>query len=413
MGCDHAQLPHPAPHAGQRGPRDDGALQGPRQPAGATALEIAFGINTHQSLLGAYFTYLGNVARGRFGTSLTFFPDAVTHEVLQALPWTLGLVGVTTILAFILGTLVGLVAGWRRGGILDGLLPPIFVITSAFPYFWLALLSIWLFAIKLGWFPESGGYNVTTNVAWSWTFVGDALRHSILPALTILVTSIGGWILTMRNNMIAVLSEDYVRMARAKGLSPWRIMWTYAGRNAILPNLTGFAMSLGFVVSGAILVEFVFNYPGVGWMFLQAVENQDYALMQGPVPADHRRRPHRDPRGRRGDGAARPAHAGEQMSARRSTARPSASARTRSRPRACGVVRPRCLGCHREQPQGAGRRLLVIFLVVALFPGQIAPYDPTAEIFLPAPALVRTTGWDDGVRPGHLLAAHLGDPASS
>ena len=107
------------------------------------------------------------------------------------------------------------------------------------------------------------------------------LRHSILPAFTILVTSIGIWILTMRNNTISVLTEDYVRMARAKGLSPTRIMWTYAGRNAILPSLTGFAMSLGFVVGGAILVEYVFNYPGVGWMFLQSVENQDYALMQG------------------------------------------------------------------------------------------------------------------------------------
>jgi peptide/nickel transport system permease protein len=254
--------------------------RGRLNPEALHALEIAFGVNTHESLLAAYFTYLGNIVHGHFGTSLTFFPDAVSHQVLQALPWTLALVGVTTILAFVLGTLIGLVAAWRRGGFLDGVLPPIFVITSAFPYFWLALLAIWLFAIKLGWLPESGGYDVTTNVAWSSAFVGDALKHAILPALTILVTSIGAWILTMRNNTIAVLTEDYVRMARAKGLKPWRVMWTYAGRNAILPNLTGFAMSLGFVVSGAILVEFVFNYPGVGWMFLQSVENQDYALMQ-------------------------------------------------------------------------------------------------------------------------------------
>jgi peptide/nickel transport system permease protein len=139
----------------------------------------------------------------------------VAHQVLQALPWTLALVGITTILAFVLGTLIGLVSAWRRGGTLDGLLPPIFVITSAFPYFWLALLAIWLFAIKLGWLPESGGYDVTTNVGWSSAFVGDAFKHAILPALTILVTSIGAWILTMRNNTIAVLTEDYVRMARA------------------------------------------------------------------------------------------------------------------------------------------------------------------------------------------------------
>jgi len=250
-------------------------------PQGLHAIEIAFGVNNHQSLLSAYFAYLWNMARLRLGTSLTFFPDSVMHQVGQALPWTLGLIGVTTILAFVLGTFIGLLAAWRRGGMLDGVLPPIFIITSAFPYFWFALLAIWLFAVKLGWLPQSGGYDYTTTEGWSWTFAGDVLRHSVLPAFAILVTSIGIWILTMRNNTITVLTEDYVRMARAKGLKPWRIMWTYAGRNAILPSLTGFAMSLGFVVGGAILVEYVFNYPGVGWMFLQSVENQDYALMQG------------------------------------------------------------------------------------------------------------------------------------
>jgi peptide/nickel transport system permease protein len=249
-------------------------------PAALHAIEIAFGVKNHQSLLSSYFSYLANVFRFRFGVSLTFFPDAVSRDVLQALPWTLALIGVTTILAFLLGTLIGLVSAWRRGGILDSVLPPVFVITSAFPYFFLAMLAIWFFAIKHTWLPQNGGYDVTDTVSWTWGFVWDAFKHSILPALTILVTSIGGWILTMRNNTISVLAEDYVRMARAKGLSPWRIMWTYAGRNAILPNLTGFAMSLGFVVSGAILVEFVFNYPGVGWMFLQSVQNQDYALMQ-------------------------------------------------------------------------------------------------------------------------------------
>ena len=250
-------------------------------PQALHALEIAFGVKAHQSLVSEYFGYLGNVFRGRFGVSLTFFPDPVMHDILQALPWTLALVGVTTVLAFILGTFIGLVGAWRRGGFLDGAMPPIFIITSAFPYFFLAGLAIWLFSLKLGWLPQSGGYDVIDTPAWTWHFAHDAFIHSILPALTILVTSIGGWILTMRNNTISVLTEDYVRMARAKGLRPSRIMWTYAGRNAILPNLAGFAMSLGFVVAGAILVEYVFNYPGVGWMFLQSVQTQDYALMQG------------------------------------------------------------------------------------------------------------------------------------
>jgi peptide/nickel transport system permease protein len=125
-----------------------------------------------------------------------------------------------------------------------------------------------------------GGYSETAVEMWSWSFVGDVLMHAILPAFTIVITSIGGWILTMRNNMITVVAEDYVKMARAKGLKPQRILWQYAGRNAMLPSLTGFAMSLGFVISGAILVEYVFNYPGLGFMLLQAVQNEDYPLMQ-------------------------------------------------------------------------------------------------------------------------------------
>ncbi len=244
------------------------------------ALEIAFGVNTKQGLISQYFSYLGNTLTGHFGISLTFYPDSVSHVVFSALPWTLGIVGVTTVLAFLLGTLVGMTSGWRRGSMLDSVLPPVFVITSAFPYFWIALLAILLFPITLHVLPIGFGYSNTDTIGWTWHFVGDVIYHAVLPACTILVTSIGGWILTMRNNMITTLSEDYVRMARAKGLSPMRIMFDYAGRNAILPNLTGFAMSLGFVVSGAILVEYVFSYPGVGFLLLQAVQNEDYPLMQ-------------------------------------------------------------------------------------------------------------------------------------
>src|SRR2546430_795868 len=188
--------------------------KGRLQPQALHAIEIAFGINTHESLVHAYFTYLGNILRGRFGTSLTFFPDSVAHQVFQALPWTLGLVGATTILAFLLGTVIGLVSAWRRGGVLDGALPPIFVITSAFPYFWLALLAIWFFSIKLGWAPESGGYDVTTTVGWTWTFVGDVLRHSLLPAFTILITSIGGGGLSQRHKHNSPAARGDVRTTR-------------------------------------------------------------------------------------------------------------------------------------------------------------------------------------------------------
>ena len=255
-------------------------FRGHVNPSALSALEAAFGIGKHQSLISAYFQYLGNTLHGNLGISISYFPIPVSTMIMRALPWSLGLVGLSTVIGFLVGTAVGAVSAWRRGGKLDAVLPPTFIVISAFPYFWVGLLAIWLFAVTLNWFPILGGYSETAVEMWSWPFVGDVLMHAILPAFTIVITSIGGWILTMRNNMITVVAEDYVKMARAKGLTPQRILWQYAGRNAMLPSLTGFAMSLGFVISGAILVEYVFNYPGLGFMLLQAVQNEDYPLMQ-------------------------------------------------------------------------------------------------------------------------------------
>jgi peptide/nickel transport system permease protein len=245
-----------------------------------TALETIFGVNSGQSLPAQYVHYLGDIAHGNFGTSLFFFPSPVSQVVRTAIFWTLGLVGVTTVLAFALGTGVGIVAAWRRGGALDSVATPLLVITSAIPYFWVGMMFILIFGLKLQWLPWSGGSNLTDTPALSGSYIVDVLEHAVLPSLALLITTIGTWTLTMRNNMITTLAEDYVRMARAKGLRSSRIMMDYAARNAVLPNLTGFAMSLGFVVGGAILIEYVFNYPGVGYMLLQAVENEDYPLMQ-------------------------------------------------------------------------------------------------------------------------------------
>jgi peptide/nickel transport system permease protein len=244
------------------------------------ALETIFGVNTHESLLAQYVHYLGDIFTGNFGTSLFFYPSPVSQVVRSAIFWTLGLVGITTILAFLLGTGVGIVAAWRRGGLLDSIAPPVLVITSAIPYFWVGMIFIMIFGVKLNWLPWSGGADITATPGWNGAYIGNVLQHAILPGLALLITTIGTWVLTMRNNMVTTLAEDYVRMARSKGLPSHRIMLDYAARNAILPNLTGFAMSLGFVVGGAILIEYVFNYPGVGYMLLQAVQNEDYPLMQ-------------------------------------------------------------------------------------------------------------------------------------
>jgi peptide/nickel transport system permease protein len=205
----------------------------------------------------------------------------VTTLIGDALPWTLGLVGISTVLAFALGTLIGTISGWRRGGLIDGIVPPVFIVTSALPYFLVALVLISLFAIGNNpVLPNDFNYEQGLTPGFSSEFILSVLKHGILPAATILITAVGGWILTMRNNMLTTLAEDYVRMARAKGIPNRKIMFGYAGRNAFLPNLSGFAMSLGFVISGTILVEYVFNYPGLGYMFYNATVSTDYPLLQ-------------------------------------------------------------------------------------------------------------------------------------
>jgi peptide/nickel transport system permease protein len=153
---------------------------------------------------------------------------------------------------------------------------------QAVPYFWLALILLYVFASVIQIFPINGGYNVaTTTPGISWDFIGSTIYYGALPALTIVISSIGGWMLGMRNMMVSTLSEDYIVTAEAKGLKPWRIRTTYAARNAVLPSLSGFAISLGFVVAGSIVAENVFSYPGIGNALLSAVTNDDFALMQG------------------------------------------------------------------------------------------------------------------------------------
>ena len=256
--------------------------RGKISPAALSQMLSSFGYKPNANVIVQYFTYLRDMFTGNWGVSLTVQPgNSVRTMVLSALPWTLGLIGITTLMAFMVGTGVGILAGWRRGGKLDAWLPSTFVITTAFPFFVVGMLLIALIARLDSAWPTDGTYASQSILpGFSPGFIGSVLQHALLPALALMVTSIGGWVLTMRNNMITTLAEDYIRMARAKGLSNRKIMYGYAARNAMLPNLSGLAMSLGFVLSGAILVEYVFNYQGVGYMLLNAVDSTDYPLMQ-------------------------------------------------------------------------------------------------------------------------------------
>jgi peptide/nickel transport system permease protein len=243
------------------------------------ALAVAYGLDTNASLLSQYGSYWVNLFHGNFGLSITYYPTSAMSVIATALPWTLVLVGISTVISFLIGTLLGVLAAWRRGSWLEAAIPTT-TFLQAVPYFWIGLVAITVLGESLHWFPTSGGYDQGMSISFTGAFIGSAVYHAILPAATIVVTSMAGWLVGMRNMMVTTLGEDYVLAAQAKGLSERRVMLMYAARNAILPNIAGFALALGFVVSGSILVEVVFSYPGIGYVLFQAVENEDYPLME-------------------------------------------------------------------------------------------------------------------------------------
>src|SRR5213082_632319 len=230
------------------------SLKGYVSPEMKQTLAATFGLDTHDPLWIQYFKYPGNLYHGNLGNSIQYFPTPVAQIIGQDIWWSIMLGGVAVILGFIIGCFLGIIVAWKRGSAVDAVLSPAMNFLSAIPYFWLALLSLYLFSYLLNWFPLSGGYD----------------SANIDP----------GWMFTMRNSMITTLSEDYVLMAKAKGLSDRRVMFWYAARNAVLPNITGFAIAIGAIVGGQLLTEMVFSYPGIGYALLQAVNQQDYAMLQ-------------------------------------------------------------------------------------------------------------------------------------
>lgn len=254
-------------------------FNGQLSPEAGQALAAAFGFDSHASLWSQYVTYLGDIFHGEFGLSFTYFPTPVSSVIANSLPWTIALLGVSTIIASGLGTFLGVVAGWRRGTWLDSVLP-IGAFLRGIPHFWFGLIFVTVAAVGLGWFPVSGGYDSSLAPAPTLAFVESAVYHSILPAITVIIGSIAAHMLTQRNMMVTTLAEDYVLVAEAKGLSSRRVMIDYAARNAILPAVAGFAIELGLVVSGSLLVEKVFSYPGIGYVLFEAVHNEDFPLLQ-------------------------------------------------------------------------------------------------------------------------------------
>lgn len=240
-----------------------------------------FGLD--QPLWRQYLTYLSNVARFDFGYSIANYPRTVVSIVADSIPWTIGLLLTTTLLAFVIGTLAGALLAWPRSpGFIHYLFPPLLTL-SAIPFFLLGLVLIYLFAFRLQWFPLFGGYTPGTFPNVSWSFAFDVLEHSILPALSILLASLGFWALGMRGMMVTVEGEDYMTFAEAAGLKDKTLFFTYGLRNALLPQTTALGLSLGQILSGALLVEVIFSYPGIGSVLYNAIRQFDYFLIQGIV----------------------------------------------------------------------------------------------------------------------------------
>jgi peptide/nickel transport system permease protein len=230
-----------------------------------------------------YLRFLRNSITFDLGYSLGQFPATVQDMVAQALPWTIGLLAVATVISFVIGNLIGALMAWAPTPTwLRGLLP-LSLMFTAIPYFMLAILLIYVFGFGLRLLPTSGGYGRDLTLGWNVPFALSVAQHALLPALSIVLASMGYWALGMRGMMITSAGEDYIILGRAKGLSPARLFLRYAVRNAVLPQVTALALTLGSIVGGATLVEYLFAYPGMGYLLYQGIITNDFALIQGIV----------------------------------------------------------------------------------------------------------------------------------
>jgi peptide/nickel transport system permease protein len=230
-----------------------------------------------------YLNYLGNLVRFDFGKSIPNYPTQVSTIIGAGLPWTVGLLGVTTLLSVVIGSLFGALVAWKRSvAWLQFLAGPLMAL-SAIPYYLLGLILLFLFAYGLRWFPGNGGYSFTAVPNWSWTFAWDVVQHLVLPALSVILSAVGFWAVGMRGNMVTVEGEDFMTLAEAKGLKPTTLFFRYAFRNTLLPQVTSLALALGYVLSGSILVDVVFGLPGIGSTLFEAIKGVDYPVIQGIV----------------------------------------------------------------------------------------------------------------------------------
>lgn len=243
------------------------------------AYKEQFGLNG--SWLEQYGRYLLSLVRGDLGPSIMAFPTTVQELLVTAIPWTMGLLLVATVISWLLGNLLGAIVGWRRESKTNSTIVLLSLGLNQIPYYFVALLLVFFFSYNLPIFPSSGGFSLIGGRPEGIRLVWDIIYHATLPALSIVIASVGFWVITMRSMILTTLGEDYILLAEAKGLKRQVVLLKYALRNALLPQAAAFGIALGFVMNGSILTETIFNYPGIGALLLSAIGNLDYNLLQG------------------------------------------------------------------------------------------------------------------------------------
>ena len=230
-----------------------------------------------------YLKYLKNITTFELGYSLSSFPVSVQTLVSRALPWTLGLLSISIIISFIIGNIIGALMAWKITPYLLKLFLPLTLLLTAIPAFMAAIVFLYIFAFGSKIFPYAGAYGRGLEAGWNLDFITSVIYHGTLPALVIVFTSMGFWALGMRGMIITNEGEDYMILAEAKGLSKYKIFWKYGIRNALLPQVTALGLQLGLIMGGTLLVEYIFAYPGTGYLLYQSILNTDYTLIQGIV----------------------------------------------------------------------------------------------------------------------------------
>ena len=247
----------------------------------AAAYRAKFGLD--KPLWLQYVNYWGSLLNRDLGVSLVDFPQPVVEKIQSAVPWTLALLSVSTVISFFLGSILGALIAWPRAPrVLHVLVPP-FMLLSSVPFFLLGIVLLFTFSVIVPWFPPGGGFDPVSILRLDVPTVLDLLYHAILPSLALVLGSIGFWGLGMRAMMVSVLGEDHITFAESKGLPPERVFLWYGMRNALLPQVTSLAIALGSILSGAVLVEVIFNYPGLGGILFLAIAGKDYFVIQGIV----------------------------------------------------------------------------------------------------------------------------------